>query len=318
MSTLTTASDPAGECAPALDFVWLELTNRCNLQCIHCYAESGPTAGKTDALTENDYLNLIEQIYNLGCRRIQFIGGEPTLNRSLPKLIEAAFFKGFEFIEVFTNLTRLPDELLDVFCRFEVAIATSFYSHNPKTHDAITNQQGSFERTTRNMRKIMDAGLTLRAGIVEMEQNKGDLAKTWEFLEEMGVKNIGTDRLRAIGRADSSDCSGMGELCGNCAGNILSISPDGVVSPCIMSKQWSVGSIFESSLEELATSSRLSTIRTDIHHATLQSSKEPHEMGGCNPSRPNPCSPDQGGPCIPCNPNGHCGPNACQPVRRSN
>jgi MoaA/NifB/PqqE/SkfB family radical SAM enzyme len=315
MNTFTTPAEGIENSASALDFVWLELTNRCNLQCVHCYAESGPAAGKTDVLTEADYLNLIEQVYKLGCRKIQFIGGEPTLNRSLPELIEAAFVKGFEFIEVFTNLTRLPDKLLTVFRQFDVAIATSFYTYNPQTHDEITNQQGSFERTTRNIRKILDAGLTLRVGIVEMELNKGDLVKTWEFLEKTGVKVIGKDRLRAIGRADGSDCSAMGELCGNCAGNILSIGPDGIVSPCIMSKQWSVGSILESSLAEIAASSKLIAIRSDIYQATLQT-KEKYEMGGCNPDRPNRCNPDYGGPCNPCIPNQRCGPNSCQPSMR--
>ena len=192
MHTLGTIPQRVEHPTPALDFVWLELTNRCNLQCVHCYAESGPTTGKTDVLTENDYLNLIEQVYELGCRRIQFIGGEPTLNRSLPALIEAAFIGQFEFIEVFTNLTRLPEELFRVFCEFNVAIATSFYSYRPETHDAITTQQGSFERTTRNMQRILNAGLPLRAAIVEMELNKQDIIKTRHFLEEMGVTNIGT------------------------------------------------------------------------------------------------------------------------------
>ncbi len=43
--------------------------------------------------------------------------------------------------------------------------------------------------------------------------------------------------------------------------------------------------------------------------------QEGYEMGGCNPDRPNPCGPDQGSPCNPCNPNTHCGPNSCRPVR---
>src|SRR2546422_9230359 len=101
MYTVTTASQRPDESSPTLDFVWLELTNRCNLQCVHCYTESGPTTGEKDILNEDDYLDLIKQIYDLGCHKLQFIGGEPTLNRSLPKLIETAFYKQFEFIEVF-------------------------------------------------------------------------------------------------------------------------------------------------------------------------------------------------------------------------
>lgn len=295
---------------PVLDFVWLELTNRCNLQCVHCYADSGPGAGSTDVLTEDDYLGLIDQIYDLGCRKIQFIGGEPTLNRSLPKLIEAASLKGFEFIEIFTNLIHLSEDLLKVFCGFQVAVATSFYSYNPNTHDTITNRPGSFQLTVQNIKRIMNAGLSLRAGIVEMDQNKDDVIKTTEFLKNLGIKNVGRDRLRAFGRAEKADCSGLSELCGNCAGSILSIGPDGIVSPCIMSKQWPVGSIFEAPLADIASSDELTTIRKNIQFATCSV-----EMGGCNPDRQHPCSPDRQS-CNPCNPNGHCGPNDCQPVRR--
>lgn len=304
MHTFATVAERV-EQSPALDFVWLELTNRCNLQCVHCYAESGPTTGITDLLTETDYLNLIEQVYDLGCRKIQFIGGEPTLNRSLPRLIEAAFLRQFEFIEVFTNLTRLPDELLGVFSRFNVAIATSFYSYNSQTHDAITTRQGSFERTLRNMRKLLDAGVALRVGIIEMEQNKGDLVETWDFLEGIGVKNIGKDHLRAIGRADESECSDMAELCGSCAGNILSIGPDGIVAPCNMSKRWAVGSVLDTELADIVSSHQLLRVRQQIGKVVRD--KEGQQIEAiCDPKTCDPyssCCPSTQS-CLPCAPNG--------------
>src|SRR6185369_245095 len=214
------------------------------------------------------------------------LGGEPTLNSSLPKLIEAASLTGYEFIEVYTNLLHLSDDLLNVLCRFQVAVATSFYSHNPQTHDTITNRHGSFQLTVQNIQRILNAGLVLRAGIVEMDQNKDDVVKTTEFLQNLGVKDVGTDRLRAFGRAETANCTGLSELCGNCAGNILSIGPDGIVSPCIMSKQWAVGSILNAPLAHIASSDELITLRKSIQAATY--SVDQLEMGGCNPDRNNP------------------------------
>ena len=46
----------------ALDFVWLELTNQCNLKCTHCYAQSSPTSGKSDSLTTDEYLKLLVDV----------------------------------------------------------------------------------------------------------------------------------------------------------------------------------------------------------------------------------------------------------------
>src|ERR1700751_3694037 len=68
------AREPLGA---GLNFLWLELTNRCNLKGVHCYTESGPQTGDRDLLTTDDYLSVMNQAYALGCRKMQFIGGEP-------------------------------------------------------------------------------------------------------------------------------------------------------------------------------------------------------------------------------------------------
>src|SRR5919201_1837389 len=105
-----------GRCLPRsttsrafLSFLWLELTNRCNLHCVHCYTESDPYSGDHDLLTAEDYQGIMREARDLGCRRIQLIGGEPQLNPEFGRLLRYAVNVGFEFVEVFTNLTRLDD-----------------------------------------------------------------------------------------------------------------------------------------------------------------------------------------------------------------
>jgi hypothetical protein len=109
---------------PPFDFMWLELTNQCNLQCTHCYADSGPQ-GEKPALSTFQFIELMTEAFALGCRRIQFIGGEPVLNKDLPLFIRTAAKMGFEFIEVYTNLTILPEELLQCLVDHGVHVATS-------------------------------------------------------------------------------------------------------------------------------------------------------------------------------------------------
>lgn len=240
---------------PPIDFLRLELTNQCNLQCTHCYAESGPQAQK-GTLSTSQYAELMTEAFALGCRRIQFIGGEPTLNRDLPVLIRTASKMGFEFIEVYTNLTILPEELLQCLVENRVHVATSVYGPVGERHDAITQMDGSFEKTIKNLQRVLKTGLPVRASIVEMEMNAGYTDSTVAFLRQMGIHNVGVGRLRRIGRgAAPCDSNDMSELCGNCAGGTLCVSPTGRVSPCIMSKRWAVGSISEASLSDIATGS---------------------------------------------------------------
>ena len=48
-----------------IEFLWLELTNRCNLKCVHCYSESGPDGHRADQLLGSDYERLLDEAEEL-------------------------------------------------------------------------------------------------------------------------------------------------------------------------------------------------------------------------------------------------------------
>ena len=101
-----------------LDFVWLEITQKCNLTCIHCYAESSPQRPLKGEMKLDDWLKVITEASELGCKSLQFIGGEVTLHPHLPVMIEFASQKGFKFIEIFTNATILDQSLINLFSKY--------------------------------------------------------------------------------------------------------------------------------------------------------------------------------------------------------
>ncbi|WP_415404086.1 radical SAM protein [Tateyamaria sp. SN3-11] len=289
-----------------INFLWLELTNTCNLECTHCYAGSSPTEVDDAPLSFVEYERILDDAAVGGCNSVQFIGGEPTLNRLLPDLIEAARIKGFNFIEVYTNLVRLTDTQIEHYKRNGVRLATSVYGKDALTHDLVTTYSGSFVRTISNIKKALKAGLDVRASVIRMESNFDKASDTVEWLKSIGVENVGLDDARAFGRAQAKKPCDMGELCGECAGGTICVDPNGKVSPCIMSKAWSIGNVREDSFAKIAASKALKTLRAEIKQSVKI------RMGGCQPSNKNPCGPDSGN-CSPCSPNGNCGPNSCAP-----
>ena len=308
----------------SVQFLWLELTNLCNLQCVHCYAGSSPFSASDDLLSPRDYDNVLVTAAQLGCKQVQFIGGEPTLNRHLPDFIARARSLDYEFVEVFTNLTRLSSELLNCFVEHTVHIATSVYSHRPEVHDEITKQVGSFHRTMRHIDTVLSARLPLRAGIICMPVNEDHVQDTIAFLRGKGVEDIGTDRVREFGRASTQgDGASLQNLCGKCAGATLCVAPNGGVSPCIMSKAWSVGSILQTPLAEVVESSRLRHLRQRIYQhavaprAPSRAQCDPSCGPACYPSCQPACAPSCAPSCVPsCAPS--CFPScvpACAPSR---
>jgi MoaA/NifB/PqqE/SkfB family radical SAM enzyme len=250
-----------------LDFLWLELTNRCNLQCVHCYTESSPHTGGDDVLTTDDYLSVMTQAYELGCRRMQFIGGEPQLNRDFQHLLVAAKEIGFEFVEVFTNLTRLPDETVRFAQSAGIRFATSVYSERPEVHHAITRNRSSHARTVKNLKRLIDSEVVTRAAVIVIDQEPDDVQRTKRFLADLGVSHIRDSPVREFGRGEQVLSKGaeMSGLCGHCWSGRLCVAPDGNAYPCVMARQWPVGNVLESPLAEIVRSQDLAEIRGTIY-----------------------------------------------------
>ena len=86
----------------------IEVTQRCNLNCRFCFADSkngcdDPTAEQINAL----YKSVMNAS---GACNIQLSGGEPTLRDDLPLIIKNGKNLGFKFIQVNTNGIRLAEE----------------------------------------------------------------------------------------------------------------------------------------------------------------------------------------------------------------
>lgn len=294
-----------GRPASGLDFLWLELTNRCNLQCVHCYTESHPHSGERDLLTREDYESLMVQAFSLGCRKVQFIGGEPQLNPHFGELLAKAKTLGFEFIEVFSNLTRLNDETLDYAARNGICFATSVYSDEPAGHDAITKVKSSHARTVSNLKKLIEAGIATRAAIILIDQDPATVGRTKRFLSDLGVGHVNYGEVRQFGRGERllARTAELAGLCGHCWAGKLCIAPDGEAYPCVMARQWSVGNVLSTQLAEIVDGEALGDMRRTIFDAVWApkmsaASERLRSIAQCPPKVD--CAPVSGAPdCAP-------------------
>lgn len=64
--------------------VW-NVTKRCNLKCIHCYAHAKDVAFKNE-LSFQEGKNLIDDLARFGVPVLLFSGGEPLMREDLPEL----------------------------------------------------------------------------------------------------------------------------------------------------------------------------------------------------------------------------------------
>ncbi len=291
---------------PALRFMWLEVTGKCQLACTHCYAESSPQGNHGDMRSE-DWIRVIEQGADLGVDAVQFIGGEPTQHPDLVKLGRHALSYGMK-VEVFSNLVSVKPEHWRLFETRGVSLATSYYSSDPAEHARITKGANAHKLTTANIAEAVKRGIQLRAGIIGIEGGQRT-AQARQLLREIGVENIGYDDLRQVGRGVRDQEQSVEQLCGNCVTGVLAVSPSGEVWPCVFSRWLPVGNVRQQSLADVLASQAMAETRVALTEAfsKLGLSRAPHgkELQGSTPVRA--CSPN-------CSPSGSCSPNtSCSP-----
>lgn len=293
---------PQAEAPAKIEFAWLEITPNCQLTCDHCYVASGPGLGH-GKMSLADWKRTLDGLRSMGVEEIQFIGGEATTHPHFCELVEYAARLGFS-IEVYTNLIGITQRMWSLFTRHNVKIATSFYSAEPRVHDAITHLVGSHQRTVRNIKKALDLGLTLRVGIIDVRDDQ-DIPAAEVFLKDLGVDpdRIGTDRVRGVGRGlNLSHEDPVSALCGKCTSGRCAITAEGTVYPCIMARTFPVGNVLEQEIRDVLTGAEFASARDTLSNAFAV---RDHTI--CNPV----CNPQTG--CNPiCTPFNNCNPY-CRP-----
>lgn len=254
---------------------WIELTNECQLECSHCYSNSGPGRRIDDRLKHSDYVSLISELAELfQCREFRFIGGEPLAYACADELLRCAASHGAQYIRVFSNLYSLPPRTISALTETKASIATSIYGDCASVHDSVTGRPGSFARLIANLSNAIQLGIPVRAAFIETPRNRGLYGPTSRMLERLGVE-LTFDAERPFGRAASAQ-GALTDLCGCCGKDILCVGYEGLVAPCIMSKEWAIGNLLSQNLSDILDSGRLRQFRKDLMIA--QSVRESSEL----------------------------------------
>lgn len=128
--------------------VALNLTQRCNLQCAHCYLDAGVRKdGDQDELSTAEVKAVIDNIAALSDETmIVLTGGEPMMRRDLPELAAHANDRGL-MVVVGSNGTLLDDKRAKTLKEAGVqGIGISIDSLDPAYHDEFRGQPGSWAK----------------------------------------------------------------------------------------------------------------------------------------------------------------------------
>jgi len=236
-----------------VNFAWIEITNKCNLKCVHCYNEADAQCDAVMSLS--DYKHVIDNLMDLGISKVQIIGGEPFFDKKVLKDMLDYTVGKFQVIEIFTNGTLITQDWFSYLAEHNIHVALSVYSYNEEIHDKITGNRGSWAKTNRTIESLNKYGIVYRVCNVLM---KG--IEIGEKITDLYNLSIEKDVVRMSGRANFSLLTDdlirkklitkesfqdaiKKSFCGllvaghNCFRSKLYISADLTVYPCVMERR---------------------------------------------------------------------------------
>lgn len=140
--------------------VW-NMTKRCNLRCIHCYASSGDVS-PTDELSTSEARSLIDDLASFGVPVLLFSGGEPLLREDLTELISYASKQGIR-AAISTNGTLISQEVAGRLKDAGLAYAGVSLDGLKETNDRLRGLEGAFEAALTGIRNCQEVGI--KAGL---------------------------------------------------------------------------------------------------------------------------------------------------------
>ena len=205
--TTVGAAGPAPASAPAESedlaaplYVAWQITNECNLACLHCIEESGPGKAFADELDAAQVFEVIDQLMDHEVPYLSFSGGEPMLHPCFFEMVERACARGAQ-LKIETNGHYLSAANCARMKELGVkAVQVSLDGASAPTFNRM-RVRGSFDQTVEGLRNLRAAGVPLEINFSPASFNAHEIGATVDLAHELGAYSFYTGRTMYTGNA---------------------------------------------------------------------------------------------------------------------
>lgn len=163
------------------DCVYITLTNRCNLNCIHCALNSSPV--EKDILSTEDIFIILKDISKLNPKTIIFTGGEPLLRKDLELILrQAVKLMPNTIFSLSTNATLISEDNIHLFKYFN-KVDISIDGVNEETCAKVRGK-GVFSKVINNIKYLQDNGICNISLSMVSGEKRNYLVNDFEKLNE--------------------------------------------------------------------------------------------------------------------------------------
>jgi 12,18-didecarboxysiroheme deacetylase len=167
--------------------VW-NVTRRCNLKCVHCYAHAKDRHFDNELSTAQGK-ELINDLAEFGSPVMLFSGGEPLVRKDLPQLAAYAVEKGMRAV-ISTNGTLITAAMARTLKQIGLSYVGISLDGMQEINDRFRGVKGAFKSALKGIKNSQDAGIKVGLRFTVNRFNVDEIPKIFQLLEEMDIPRV--------------------------------------------------------------------------------------------------------------------------------
>jgi MoaA/NifB/PqqE/SkfB family radical SAM enzyme len=195
----TPAMTTSGTLRSPLYVAW-QVTNECNLACLHCIEESGPGKAFPDELSKEQTFGVLAQIIDNDVPYMSFSGGEPMAHPHFFEMVEYACTRGAQ-LKIETNGHYLtPDACARLKELGVKAVQVSLDGVTPESFRRM-RVRGNFELVIEGLHNLQAARVPIEINYSPTGFNAHEIGAAVDLAAEVGAESFYTGRTMYTGNA---------------------------------------------------------------------------------------------------------------------
>ncbi|MDT8378020.1 MAG: 12,18-didecarboxysiroheme deacetylase [Desulfotignum sp.] len=164
--------------------VW-NMTRRCNLKCVHCYAQSEDISYDNE-LTHDQAIAMMDDLADFGVPVLLFSGGEPLVHPRLVEYAQYAVSKGMRAV-ISTNGTLITKEKAMMLKEIGLSYVGISLDGLEPVHDMFRGVPGSYRRAMAAIGHCQAAGIKVGLRFTINKRNVQDIPGIFNLLEGKNI-----------------------------------------------------------------------------------------------------------------------------------
>lgn len=168
-----------------LQSVTMEITNKCNLRCLHCYNDSRPQGDQFFSTEEIECI--VDKLDRMNVGRISLSGGEPLLHPHFLDIVAIIRERDIQ-CNIFSNAVLIGEKMAKNLVDYGIKkVTTSLDGSTAESHDFLRGIKGSFQKTVNAIKILGEYNVRVEVHCTLYRNNVREMPAILKLLNSLGV-----------------------------------------------------------------------------------------------------------------------------------